>query len=341
MAGSSVRHRPGWGAIKEHDGKPLPIPGDVETCMVEIGLPIMKVAHQELWSLCPKHLERTGKEDKHPSWSVLYEDRDDGKGGVVPAGTHSCFSCGYRGTFVGLVADVLEIDWDDAKSWVRKRGGIERARKVLRKREEAREEKPAALPMTEARLALYVDPPAEALKKRRLSEESSKHYGVLWDTEEGGWIIPIRDPDKGMLMGWQEKNERYFRNRPTNVQKSRTLFGYRQFPGGTAILLESPLDVLRLHSVGVLGGVSSYGVHVSDTQMELVEDVADHLVLALDNDKDGRNLTRELVKGWAKRIPMSVLNYGQTPDIKDIGDMNSKQIDWALDNTIPSVLVRR
>jgi DNA primase len=316
----------GWDAFA------TPVPGDALSCMEELGLEIIRVNGDEAQAKCPAHFERTGKEDRHPSFSVNIEE-----------GVFGCFSCGFRGPFVALVEYLLKCDRDAAVGWVRARGGIERVKRAL---DESSGLKLLAIDTTlqinEASLALFIDPPAEALAKRNISLASAQHYGVLWDAEHDRWITPIRDPDTGKLWGWQAKNERYFRNRPTEVTKSKTLFGLEQFvEGDIALLVESPLDVLRIHTAGVDGGLSSFGAGVSTDQIKLIQTVADVLISGLDNDKDGTTYSRWLKATYGHKMVLKFLNYADfDEDIKDPGDMTNEQIRHSISTAIPSNLIR-
>lgn len=291
----------------------LPVPGDVETAMVELGIEITKTTDDELFAKCPAHLLRTGKEDQHPSWSVNRE-----------TGIHNCFSCGYSGSFVSLVRDVSDQDFGEATAWVRARGSLER---VKRKLKASRGSTDTTKVINEASLALMHAPPLPELAKRKLTLGSALHYGVLWNPNTNSWIIPIRDPDTGQLWGWQEKNERFFKNTPDEVPKSKSLFGLNKFNGTEQIILvESPLDVVRLHAAGIQGGVSSYGVSVSDTQLSLLFDRADIVIIALDNDRDGKRFSarlRERYLGTGKNIRF--FNYGSS-NAKDPGDMTDEEL---------------
>lgn len=312
---------------KGWDSVGTPIPGNVTGCLDEIGINY-KVQGDEIHMPCPMHLARTGKEDKHPSFSINYE-----------AGFFYCFSCGYRGPFILLVRDMLEIPYADAVLWVRKRGGIERVKKFL-----AKKAAPATVDTTkeinEASLALYVTPPIEQCAKRLFLPEDAEACGVLWDTERSMWIVPIRDPDTGQLWGWQEKNERYFRNRPRDMTKSKTLFGLHTYEGDMAILVESPLDVVRLHTVGYPAGLSSFGAGVSDAQMSLIRDHFDTVIIALDNDTDGAKHSERLRKEWARRgLALKFIDYSGVTE-KDVGDMSSDQIKYAIRNAYSSVVAR-
>jgi DNA primase len=92
------------------------------------------------------------------------------------------------------------------------------------------------------------------------------------------------------------------------------------FSGKTAILLESPLDCLRLYTAGISGGLSSYGVQVSNRQLDLLFDVAEIIIFALDNDDAGLTKMRDLRSRYlssGRRIKF--INYSHIPDAKDIG----------------------
>jgi DNA primase len=315
------------------------VPGDVLACLEELGIEF-RVNDDEALGRCPMHLERTGVEDRHPSWSVRIEDRFLDSGEVVPAGTHNCFSCGYRGSFTALVCDVLKVDWVTAVQWVRQRGGIERARMLLaRKREPRRDEIDTTKQINEASLALFVDPPKHARNKRGISLDACHALDIRWDDSRDLWICPIRDPDTGKLWGWQEKNERYFRNRPASVPKSKTLFGIRTFTEGRAIVVESPLDTARILTAGITGALSTFGAAVSNNQMDLLVDIADEVIWALDNDKDGRKYSKQIKELWGHRMPMRFLNYDSI-DKKDPGEMEDQEIRQAV-YTAKSVILAR
>ena len=316
----------GWDSLAN------PVPGNVFACLQELGIDIIRETNNEISAKCPAHLERTGKEDAHPSWSVN-----------AISGDHNCFSCGFKGSFVDLVRYILQTDRSDAVTWTRNRGGIERVRASLGigvKASDLVESNDERGIVNEASLALFVEPPADALAKRNISREAARHFGILWDVDKEQWIIPIREPGTAKLIGWQEKNERWFRNRPNNVKKSTCLFGLDVFPGGRAVLLESPLDVARLYTAGIAGGLSSYGVQVSADQMGILRDRVDLTVIALDNDTDGRRLSDRLRKSHAQKMRMRYFNYDAAPDAKDVGDMTDDQIRFGVDNANSAILAR-
>jgi hypothetical protein len=295
----------GWAASKT-----TPVPGDVIACLEELGIQVTRLTHGEAWAICPGHLSRLDKENNRPNkWSVNVE-----------TGDHSCFSCGFSGSFVYLVQEVKGYDRHDAEQWVRSRGGISRLRRSLATASDSVSSESWVQPWNEARLAFFSSPPYSALDGRRVSAGAVNHYGVLWDSDNENWILPIRDPDTGTFWGYQEKGPGWFSNKPARVPKSDTLFGIDCMRGTTAILLESPLDCLRLYTAGLDGAVSSFGVQVSNRQLDILFDRAEVVILALDNDEPGRNKMWELRNRYltsGKRIKF--VDYSHIPHAKDLG----------------------
>jgi hypothetical protein len=139
-------------------------------------------------------------------------------------------------------------------------------------------------------------------------------------------------------MGWQEKSqtERFFRNRPTGVAKSKTLFGLDVFKSGTMIVVESPLDAVKLSSMGVFGAVSTFGASISDDQLQLMK-VADKLIFAMDNDVPGKKASADMLERTRKEgMECWFFNY-QGSEYKDIGDMPEHLVHYSLEGSKHSV----
>lgn len=256
---------------------------------------------------CPQHAARTGREDSHPSWSIN-----------LRSGLHICFSCGYRGTLAGLVSD-LGGDADLAEARPDLRATVARIPGPYLVVEPQRVE--------EHRLGRFVLPPRWARERRLLTAQACADHGVLWDPDQDAWIIPIREPS-GTLMGWQAKSEsgRAFRNYPFGVKKSRCLFGLDAFSGGRMVVVESPLDAVRLTSEGIGGGVATFGATVSAAQVLLMT-AADEVVIALDADDAGRKAAARLLSA-TRGVLRSVrfFDYSRTR-AKDVGEMTRDEIE--------------
>ena len=313
--------------------------GDVEGVLLSLGID----GHQrndEILALCPMHLERTGREDSNPSWSINVE-----------TGVHHCFSCGYKGNLVTLVAEVQEmvsewgrLDLDAAKKWLKENVSInlDFIRKQLEEARDAFITIPAVVGMSEARLSIFDStPPDWALSARDLNEDGIAYYGVKWWEEKSSWITPIRTVD-GKLLGWQEKSQgpvRYFRNRPAGIKKSTTMFGIDRFSGGTMVVVESPLDCVKLASLGIFGAVATFGASVSDEQLQLMKR-ADKLILAFDNpriDPAGAKASKDMFYRLRKAGMEAWFFSYQSDEYKDIGDMPEDLVSLGLRDAKHSV----
>jgi DNA primase len=143
-------------------------------------------------------------------------------------------------------------------------------------------------------------------------------------------------------MGWQEKGtlERTFKNRPPGVQKSTTLFGVKTQLEDVAIVLESPLDCLRVHSAGFPGAVATFGAIVSEAQVRLIRASA-KVIAAFDNpnvDAAGKKASDQM-RAYASKygINLFFFNYGDSQK-KDLGDMTNEEIRWGIENSKSAIL---
>lgn len=145
-------------------------------------------------------------------------------------------------------------------------------------------------------------------------------------------------------MGWQEKGQvnRYFRNRPTGVQKSKTLFGLDVWSGGTMIIVESPLDVVKLSSLGIDGGIATFGASISQDQVDLMRQ-ADKLIIAFDNprvDAAGEKASKDILARTRKE-GFECFFFQYDGDVKDIGDMTKEQAIIGIESAKHSVFGER
>lgn len=295
-------------------------------------------------ALCPGHVQRTGRSDNSPSWYINLD-----------TGQHICFSCGYKGNLIQLVCDVNEFytqvygvdysyDYAAAQAWLSNVSAVplERLIEIVKSLPQYVGPPPKPLEMSEARLAVFTEPPLDALQARNLTAESASKYGVLWDPTKKSWILPLREPHFNRLMGWQEKGteHRTFFNRPTGLQRSKTLFGIDVQQEDLVIVVESPLDCLRIHSAGVPGAVAMCGTSISNDQIKLLR-YSDRVISAFDNpkvDKAGKKASDEM-RDWSRKygLNLSFFNYGDTGK-KDPGDLTDEEIVWGIQNAKTSIL---
>ena len=300
----------------------------MENVLERLNIEPVQTRGSEILALCPGHKEITGKEDHNPSWWINSE-----------TGAHICFSCGFKGNIWSLIATVQGLkdangflDYADAKDWLY----LSFENISLGKEEDDQDDEPVFKEVTsmgESRLALFTYPPDSALKARGFTIAAAEKHQLLWDPNFSNWITVIREPVTNKLLGWQEKGykRRYFKNYPPGVQKSTTLFGLNRYSGGQMIVVESPLDVVRLESVGIYGAVSTYGSMISNTQLNMIRD-ADEIVFALDNDEAGLASSKTMLeKSIELGFEARFFNYAHT-EMKDVGGMSRSEIITGLGN---------
>lgn len=307
---------------------------DIPLALTALGIDFTDKGNEAL-ALCPLHYERTGKEDQNPSWWINLE-----------TGLHTCFSCGYKGNLLQLICDVKGFyfngvyDYRTAEQWLANAAeiSIEDLQAALMAMPSYINEAAKPLEMSEARLAVFVEPPAEALLSRGITAEAAAEYGVLWDDRAKNWVLPLREPVSGSLLGWQEKGtvDRTFRNRPAGLQKSRTLFGVRNQSESVVVVVESPLDCVRLASAGIVGAVAICGSSISEEQVKLLRR-SDKIIAAFDSDKAGQKASKELLElGVKYALNLFFFNYGSS-GAKDPGDMTDEEICWGVENAISAL----
>ena len=320
----------------------------VKSILANLSIEIERERPNELIALCPGHELRTGSADNDPSWSINTE-----------TGLHHCFSCGYKGNLLTLVAEQKEfytqwdrLDLEGAKEWLRQNSTIDLPT-LIKQMEEIKDSYiaiPKPVPMSEARLALFSNHiPTNALDSRLLTQEACSDFGVLWDKDSARWILPIRSwNEEDHLMGWQEKgfHERYFKNRPTGMAKSKTVFysnvsRYIQNEyNDMMIVVESPLDAVRLGSMGIPNGVATFGTSVSPEQFAIFR-TTKRLIFAFDNDDPGRATSLRMLDLCRKTgVECQFINYDKT-NSKDIGEMSDFDIRVALDTAKHCVLGKK
>jgi hypothetical protein len=287
-------------------------PRNIEAALDELGIDYT-VRGDEASARCPNPDHR----DHSPSWSCNLD-----------TGMHNCFACGFGGSFARLVMVVQGIDWREAANWS---GSFLKSAENIASRLLLNGDHPARRPpeVREPDLALFVTPPDRELVRRKLIRKAAELYGVAWDTERDGWVLPVRDPYTRKLRGWQLKTKDLTKNHPYGLEKADTLFGYHLLvPGDPVVLVESPLDAARILSAGIPGAVATYGSNFSERQILLLTEVTDCIVDAFDDDKAGRIASRRLRVEYGHLFRrLSELDYMDT-GAKDPGDLTDDDL-WA------------
>jgi hypothetical protein len=302
---------------------------DLTAVLEDLGVDVHKQSGDEINGACPVHELLKGRASQGYHWYIN-----------VDSGLWQCFTCGGRGNLQYLVS---LLTGDTAAISSVNRYLIENA--MERAMSAGDEEEEVLVPEVDwAAYAAFEPLPSRICNLRNLDPEVARRFGVRWDPAVKAMVLPILSP-QGELMGWQAKKQGWVRNQPVGVHKGDTLFGIERARETTAILLESPLDVVRFHSVidSGVSAVSSFGANMSKAQIDLLVEHFDKLIIALDNDAAGVDETNMLL-GWGgtprqrrrRRLPTfrKGLRYwdytGQ--NVKDLGEMSDTQIIEGLRN---------
>lgn len=285
---------------------------DLATILGELGVEVKRVTGDEIQGRCPLHVQFKGRESSRYSW---YMNSD--------TGLFICHTCGSRGNLPMLVSAMTgDSDTILAVQGMLVRSGIER----LTNPREAEPE----VEVDWIRYSKFAPLPKAILEIRNLLPEYAHKYGVRWDKDERKTVTPIVSP-MGELMGWQAKSLGVFLNVPEGVHKAKTLFGIERAVQRTAVLMESPLDVVRLSQFTTsISPLASFGANVSERQIKIISERFDRLIVAMDNDKAGILEARRLQKMWPSfREGIRYWSYSTTT-AKDIGDMSDQEIERGL-----------
>src|SRR5215831_956065 len=239
-----------------------------------IGLEVAKVEGGEIKVHCPAHPERKGRPDRSASFSFSRTKM-----------VGQCFSCGFTvGSLAALVTYVTGAppEQDVLLEAQRLSLASELDRITARKEQELAD---SVRYMEWTLEEKFIPVPSKLLELRRILRAAADFYQIRFDPKLHCQVIPIRSP-KGQIWGWQRRQQGAVFNWPPKVRKSDTLFGLHLMEADRVALVESPLDAVRLHQVGI-PAVSSFGAGVSNRQLELLARNFTVVVLALDNDPTG------------------------------------------------------
>ena len=259
---------------------------DLTPYLEQIGMRVNKVAGAEVNCWCPAHLERTGESDRSPSF-WFNQARLVGH----------CWSCDWRVPSLEALAVYMGTSPDSDVITEAKESGLVDALRKLGKAKKILVDDRRVLEWQFAQLASVPD---RLLAFRRLSREMVDFFEIRFHSLERYWALPIHTP-RGNLIGWQQRQKGAVYNYPKGIVKSDTLFALHRYDTDRLVLVESPLDAVRLKQCGI-DAVASYGAEVSNRQIELLARNTSEVVVALDNDAPGQKAAERVVRQLRKRV---------------------------------------
>jgi DNA primase len=283
---------------------------DLRDVLDAAGVQGLRETRKEIVGRCPGHVQRTGREDHRPSWSVNKVTY-----------LHFCFSCGYKGTLSQLLTDLTGSTPVDLVDELKRQSFLSRIA-VREQPEEILEPVISEWAITN----ILSDVPRRLLELRYLIRSAIDRYRVRWNRDTRQWVMPLWDA-QGNLLGAQYRQSGSVLTMPPGMAKSQTLFGYHEVKEGDyTVLVESPLDAVRLAGLGI-PAVASLGAWVSREQVQLMARCFAYVVIALDNDAAGREGTEVATKMFKRAGCAAILwRYDGLTDedgapAKDVGDV--------------------
>lgn len=206
-----------------------------------------KRSGKEWYAKCPNQ----NHQDKSPSWRIRDEP------GSAKHGFHNCYPCGYSGSLVGLVADLLGVHKGQAREWL---GGEQvelgepsypSARVTVVSGKKDFEIPPG---VTFKDFDLWVTPAREYVQKRGILREQVERWGIGYavDGELGGRIVfPYRDalgvPKGYTARTYLDVKPRYKEPHPTEKPDRSVVFGEQHWCGEDRVFVaEGAINALAI-----------------------------------------------------------------------------------------------
>lgn len=250
-------------------------------------------------------------------------------------------SCASGGGLLWLVATVLDLDYHEARQWLIDRSGLEDDEASLQallsyfdRLYDAATDPAAPMPRYgeqvlapwEGRadgLAPFVAErclPGEVVQRFRLGYDPSHPVGP---PDRRVWSRRIIIPHfwKGDLVGWQTRRldddgTPKYKN-SVDFPKDRTLYNYTE--GGHALVVESPLSVLR-HAHINPWIEATFGAKVTDNQVGHLSR-HERVTLWMDNDEAGWKATERLIEALTPYLPVFVVPSDLDADPADLDEV--------------------
>ena len=175
------------------------------------------------------------------------------------------------------------------------------------------------------------------------SEKTNSYY----DFFQNRIIFPTYNTS-GVLIGFSGRklpddnnSDKYYNLKDTPLfHKKDVIYGLKEslqmiINKDTAILVEGPIDVLRMHQLGFSNTISSQGTNVTKEHLDIIKTKCQGIHILFDGDPAGLNATKK-VAIMAISIGLFV-KVSFLPDKKDPGDMwesNEEAKEWLSKNTI-------
>ncbi len=246
-----------------------------------------------------------------------------------------CFKGCGQGDMMSLISSIKEITLTEAKSWIRKfvHPNIDDVLERL---------KPTVYYSNKEIPNYYKQDweqqdgtkTSQYILDRGFTPATLSKFGVRLDCVLHCLVIPIRDMDRHIVGVVRREVPGY--ELPTRTKYFYSpgfscadhLFGIDQHsPPGSIIVVEGPLDVMRLHQYGYTNAVGLLGSYCSPSQQRLLAKLGSTVYVGLDNDEAGRTAAKRVIKDLSGQFVVKVIEWPQN----DPGECSQEEVDTAME----------
>jgi len=303
-------------------------PSHMRAIVRQLGLHVVSETSNDFLCLCPFHGNR-----HTPSFSVSHQK-----------GLYLCFnpSCGASGTIVELVKNISHRNEYEALRFIMS-AQPSAAENFEEELAEILDEKPEFTDFDQKildRLHSQMDDRGRLyLNGRGINDESIDHFKLGYSASQDMVIVPVHSPD-GIPVGLVGRSVegKSFKN-STGLPRNKTMFNIHRAKrmGGTAIIVESSFDAIRVHQSGYPNVVATLGGSMSKINLSNLNRNFSKIIIMTDADQAGRELGK-LIANTLKTKEVLWAHYSNDTlyphDAKDVGDMTEQEIKTCIENSL-------
>ena len=277
-------------------------------------------------------------EDSKPSMGILINENGSSK-------VH-CFACKYGGDFQSALEDLARVSGEDYADLIKRVGDYEEVDPSVVADQipayDEYEKQKAEVKLSETLLEDMRGQAHRYLLDRGFEIETLREWESGYDSHYRRAVFPVRNGE-GHLVGAVGRTVNNYKIKYFNYfgfDKSRYLFGEHKVKEGTSlVVVEGLLDTVKVWQglrnqdlldrysvVGILGSEASFG------QCRKMVDLANEVILFLDNDRTGWIGQRKLAMNLQKKILLKSVEYpdsigGDPDEVVEAGCSLSELLD--------------
>lgn len=300
----------------------------LEKILNDIGVQVYSDTHSDFICYCPIHLNRDS-----PAFNI----------GKEPPYPFRCWNpkCDARGTLVKLIMTLCHKDIIGALKMMNKyRTSVSNLSELIEKIKDDQEDTYDVLPESLLeKVKLDYDKEPEKLKvfeDRGITRQTIEEFRIGYSQRRRRLTIPVWDEDKNFVgfSGRAVTADVVPKYWDRGLPKRHILFNLDNArSSGEAIIVEGPIDAIKVWQAGYKNVVAFFGGGFSNIQAEKLTKTFKEVTIFTDNDEPGRAFVEKIAaKCREKGVTIYVVEYPD--DRKDPGELNEKEIQHAIENKL-------